>query len=194
MASRSATTCPGGTTIPVRPARLTKVVPVPISLEIIGLPYIAPSSRETPKASERKCEGNTTPWQSVSSAALSASDTWPRKMHIAQPQSRGLRPQRGFDFAGAGDHDRVFQPLCGLQQHMQALVVAQHADKQEELPAHARAPLRQTLRVGLRIGRAIQSDRDHADLVGEFLQHRAGRQIIGRGCDNAIHAAQKTLL
>ena len=35
------------------------VVPVPISLEIIGLPNIAPSSSEMPNASERRCDGNT---------------------------------------------------------------------------------------------------------------------------------------
>ena len=33
---------------------LMNVVPVPISLEIIGLPYIAPSSSDMPNASERK--------------------------------------------------------------------------------------------------------------------------------------------
>jgi hypothetical protein len=60
MACRKAKGSLGCTTKPVSLAILMNEVPVPISLEINGLPYMAPSNNEMPKASERKCEGNST--------------------------------------------------------------------------------------------------------------------------------------
>ncbi|MNM96183.1 hypothetical protein D3C81_1086510 [compost metagenome] len=102
------------------------------------------------------------------------------KVHIFQTQFGCLLLKLPFKEAPA--HDRHWQAIefCGLQQIVQALVVAQRADEQEKPLTQPRAPVRQLLRGCLGVGRPVQAIGDDRNLVFEARQHRAMRGIVGR--------------
>ena len=61
-------------------------------------------------------------------------------MDIAQSCFLGLFFQFDLNRTGTHNHNGVARTLCGLQQNMQALVVAKYTDKQKKLGAKLLAP------------------------------------------------------
>ena len=73
------------------------------------------------------------------------------EVQVVQTQGLGLSMQLFLQRTGAHDHYRIIEPLHGVEQDMQALVITHHSNKQEKLVAQLLAPAFGTRCVRLRI-------------------------------------------
>ncbi len=113
---------------------------------------------------------------------------------MGQSQARGVFLQLHFDRAGAHDHDRVVGVGHRVEQDVQALVIAQYADEEEEFVAHLLAPVVQPLLLRLGVNTLVQAVRDDARLVAVAVKHGRRGQVVGRGRDDGVDALQKPVL
>ena len=113
------------------------------------------------------------------------------EMHVCQAQAPCTRLQLRLDRSRADDHDGITGAGHGVEQDVQALVITQHADEQEEFVAHARAPAREARSVRFRIAGLVEPERDHARLVAVAAQHGRRGQVVRRRGDDRIDAVQE---
>jgi hypothetical protein len=115
------------------------------------------------------------------------------EVHVRQAKLCGLGLELGLGGTGAHNDDRKFGALRGLQQDVQALVVAQHANEQEEPGAKALPPIVAAAHVRGWVGSTIHPDRDHGGLVPQRCQNLASLQIVGRGGHDMRNVIKKSI-
>ncbi|MPN30686.1 hypothetical protein SDC9_178157 [bioreactor metagenome] len=115
----------------------------------------------------------------------------PQKMDVSQPKLRRLSFQFLLNGTSTNNYDGISCSSRGLDQNMQAFVIANNSNKQEELRAKSITPIRQLLWRWYRISGLIQPNRNHVDLMFVLRQHIAGRQVVGRRGYDTTHVTQK---
>lgn len=97
------------------------------------MPYIAPSSNEIPKASERRCEGKDNRIAQLQQRHLVLVTQTAEEVNIAQAQRGGLCMQFLLQRTGTDNHHGIIDVFERVEQDVQALVITHHPDEQKNL-------------------------------------------------------------
>src|SRR5690606_34491676 len=101
-----------------------------------------------------------------------------QEVDMVEPQAGGLGTQIGLERSATHDDDGQIRALYGIQQDVQALVVAQCADEKKEVVAQACAPRCKRIRLDRRIGGTVKTKGNDLHLVGKPGQDGAGGNVI----------------